>query len=666
VNNKGRTEVAAKRSGLLRELGVLTGSTYRATRGFMPLVKLLAAEPDITREELTYAVDKAFAGLYRHPLLRQTERLTSYLRGKHLIPNEQSTEELIRFIVEQVTARSPVPVPDALVQEFWQFFNELFSSPDLKGLGELTLDMVRLVVRTYEPQLVEIINLLKAGRRFNQWQLQEVLRRAAMIRNDATIVRRQIRAIRYIKPFFQADPRDFKAQAQIVAAMVREFGPFFIKMAQAAAANSDFLPEEIARELAVFHEDVPPMTEEEVNAAFLECYGKPAHKLFMEFDPARPVKSGSIGSVYFAKKPFMEDGKEVLKPVVIKVGRHNIDREFVIGKLVLGLAIMSSQYWAPHTKLAPFLRAMQEQVDEFVIGFVEELDFDKEAMNHARFYERSLQSSMWRVPAIYHHTRRIIEMEYLADATSLTRALRRMPRSDRRRFQREVSERLLYTILYHIVVHGEMHGDLHPGNIMIGSDGALHLIDWGNVVPLEGKWDAVWDYLAGAIIGDTEVLADALVRVSTQPESNADRRAEIKAMLDETLAKKGVTPLTRSNFIFELRREGVDGMYRRGQAILHLMSNTQHAGVVLKSDYLHLSRALFAAAGSFGSLYENESKKRLALDVARGLMRLPLTFTRDRLNEEITGWRARVARVLPLPKIVKQRLLAPRVALTSA
>ena len=38
-----------------------------------------------------------------------------------------------------------VPVPDALVQEFWQFFNELFSSPELKGLGELTLDMVRLV-----------------------------------------------------------------------------------------------------------------------------------------------------------------------------------------------------------------------------------------------------------------------------------------------------------------------------------------------------------------------------------------------------------------------------------------------------------------------------------------------------------------------------------------
>lgn len=642
--------------GLLRELGSLTVSTYRVSQGFVPLLKLLASEPDVTRDDLGVAVDQAFAALYRHPLLRQTERLTAYLRGRHLIPNEQSTEDLIRFVVEQMVARSPVQVPDALVQEFWQFFNELFSSPELKGLGELTLDMVRLVIRTYEPLLVEVINILKAGRRFNQWQLNEILRRAATVRQDALIVRRQIRALRYIKPFFQVDPKDFKTQAQIVAQMVREFGPFFVKMAQVAAANADFLPEEIARELAVFHEDVPPMTEEEVNQAFVECYGKLPHKLYLDFDAARPVKSGSIGSVYFAKKPFVEGGREILRPVVIKVGRQNIDREFAIGKLVLGLAIMSSQYWAPHSKLAPFLRAMQEQVDEFVAGFVEELDFDQEAANHLRFHERSLKSTMWRVPELYGHSRRIIEMEYLSDAASLTRALRRMPVSERRRFQRQVSERLLYTLLHHVFVHHEMHGDLHPGNVMVGSDGTLHLIDWGNVVALDGKWSAVWNYLAAAVTADTEMLADALIRVSTQPDVGAARRAEIKVALDETLSKKGVTPLTRRNFVFELRRGGLEGLHLRGQTVLHLMSNTQQTGLVLKRDYLHLSRALFAAAGSFGSLYENESKRQLALDLARCLLRLPITLTQDRLHEEIDGLRSVVARRLPLPRVLRSRL----------
>jgi ubiquinone biosynthesis protein len=642
--------------GILREIGSLTVSTYKLSRSVVPLLKLLANENDITRDELAAVIDHIFVGLYKHPILHQTGRVTAYLRKRKLIPNEQSTEELIRYLVEQVVARSPMPVPDALVQEFWQFFNELFSSPELKGLGELTLDMARLVLKTYESLLVEIVNILKAGRRFNQWQLNELLRRAAMVRHDAVIVQRQIKAIRYIKPFFQADPKDFKTQAQIVAQMVREFGPFFIKMAQVAAANSDFLPEEISRELAVFHEDVPAMTEDEVNAAFMECYGKLPHKLFMEFDAARPVKSGSIGSVYFAKKPFIEDGREVLRPVVIKVGRQNIDREFAIGKLVLGLAIMSSQYWAPHSKLAPFLRAMQEQVDEFVAGFMEELDFEQEAKNHLRFYQRSLKSGSYRVPVLYASTRRILEMEYLSDAESLTRALRKMPRSQRRKFQFQVADRLLYTVLYHVLVHREMHGDLHPGNVMIGSDGALHLIDWGNVVSLDGKWAAVWDYLAGAVLADTTLLTDALIRVSTAPEENAKRRAEIKTALDETLAKKDVRPLTRRNFIRELRRGGTEGLHRRGQSVLHLMSNTQQVGLVLRRDYLHLSRALFAAAGSFGSLYEETPKKYLLRDLALSLARMPVTATQARVQHEIGTWRGRIARLLPLPQAMRERL----------
>lgn len=651
-----------KPRGLLRELGSLTVSTYKVSKGFVPLLRLLAHENDITRDEMSLAIDQVYKSLYRHPLMRQTERVTSFLRKRRLIPNEQSTEDLIRYLVEQVVARSPMPVPDALIEEFWQFFNELFSTPEMKGLGELTLDMSRLVLKTYEPLLVEIVNILKAGRRFNQWQLNELLRRAAMVRHDAVIVKRQIKALRYIKPFFQADPKDFSAQAKIIAQMVREFGPFFIKMAQAAASNSDFLPDEIAKELAVFHEDVPPMTEDEVNSAFMECYGKLPHKLFLDFDASRPVKSGSIGSVYFAKKPFIEDGKEVLRPVVIKVGRQDIDREFAIGKLVLGLAIMSSQYWAPHSKLAPFLRAMQEQVDEFVAGFMEELDFEAEAKNHLRFYQRSIASGMYRVPTLYSSSRRILEMEYLSDADSLTRALKKMPSSQRRAFQFQVAERLLFTVLHHIFVYREIHGDLHPGNVMIGSDGALHLIDWGNVVSLDGKWGAVWDYLAGAVLADTDLLTDALIRVSTQPEANRARRAEIKAYLDETLKKKNVRTLTRRNFVFELRRGGMAALHRRGQAVLHLMSNTQQIGVVLQRDYLHLSRALFAATGSFGSLYEDTPKKYLARDVVLTLARMPLTLTQSQVQRTVAGWRLRLSR-LPMPETLRKRLQPPQAAL---
>lgn len=629
--------------------------TYQVSRSFVPLAKLLGHEREITREELARAVDTVFAGLYAHPITRSAERITHYLRRRKLIPNEQSTEELIRFVIDQLAQRSPVVIPDVLVREFWKFFDELFGSDEIKGLGELTLDIVRLVLRTYEPLLVEVVNLLKAGRRFNQFQLQELRRRAQMVRDDVAILRRQVKAIRYVRPFFLADPKDFRKQAQIVARMVREFGPFFVKMAQTAAANADFLPDEIARELAVFHEDVPPMSEQEVNQAFLECFGKLPAERYMGFDASKRVRSGSIGSVYVAKKPFVEDGVEVLRQVVIKVGRHNIDREFVIGKLVIGLAILSSQYWAPHSKLAPFLRAFQEQVDEFVAGFTQELDFEAEARNQERFRRRSLTGSTWRVPALYSSSRRILEMEYLSDAKSLVHALRALPARRRRRFQREVSQRLLYTLLSQIFVYGEMHGDLHPGNIMIGSDRSLYLIDWGNTVPLDQKWTVVWKYLTGAILADPELLSEALVEISTQPDLHRSRRGEIRAALRETLKKKKVSALTRQNFILELYTGGMAGLRRRGQAVLHLMSNTQQAGIVLKRDYLHLSRALMAAVGSFSSLYEESPKRLMLWDVGEGLLRMPAHYARERVGADLTALRERAVHRLPLPESLRER-----------
>lgn len=640
-------EPAAPRGGLLRDVGALTVQTWAISKSLKPLWRLLATDEDVERTELSTALDSFFVALYKHPVTGQTERVTKYLRHRKLIPNEQSTEELIRFVVDQAVARSPVVVPDAIVQEFWQFFDEMFSSPELKGLGELSLDMIRLVVATYEPMLVEIVNLLKAGRRFNQWQSQEIRRRMLVVRGDLVIMQRQIKAIRYIKPFFQTDPKDFSGQAQIVAAMVREFGPFFIKMAQAAASNADFLPEEIAKELAVFHEDVPPMSAEEVEQAFMECYGCMPQERYMDFNADSPIKSGSIGSIYVAKKPFEVNGQEYLVPVVVKVGRHNIDREFVIGKMVLGLAIISSQYWAPHTKLAPFLRAMQDQVDEFVKGFQAELDFEEEARNQRAFFARSRRTQIWQVPALYGSSRRILEMEYLEDATSLIHVLDNRSDADARRVQRRLTSRLLHAVLTHVFFYQEVHGDLHPGNVMVDDNDDLYLIDWGNCVTMDGKWAAVWDYVVGAIVADTELLTNALINISTLPEENAARRDEIRAGLEETLQKKGVVPLTKRNFVKELGRGGLAGLHLRGQTVLHLMSNTQQLGLVVRSEYLHLSRSLFAMAGSFATLYENQSKLLLFRDLLVGLTGMPWRMARDRVDVQVTQWRNTALKWLP-------------------
>ena len=349
---------------LLRGTGSLTlkavrlpGSMARVAAAFLPLTALLAREGHITSAELGRELDRLFETLYKHPLTAQANQVTRYLRERKVLPNEETTEGLIRYVVEQTVARAPIPVPQQIVDEFWAFFHELMAEPELRGLAKLGLDIVRLLLRTYEPLLAEVINELKDIVYANQDRLEALLRRVQVVRGDLQIIRRQIKALRYVRPFFQADPRDFNAQAQIVAKMVREFGPFFIKMAQVAAATADFLPDEIARELRVFQEDVAPMSAQEARDAIVESFGRPPEELYFGFNADKPLKSGSIGSVYLVRKPMTVDGVERLVPIVVKIGRHNLDREFLMGKTSIGLMLLSSQYWAPHGKLAPFLKA---------------------------------------------------------------------------------------------------------------------------------------------------------------------------------------------------------------------------------------------------------------------------------------------------------------------
>lgn len=643
------------RRSMIREIGSFAYQSLNISPALVPMTQLLEDNEPITQHKLSLAIDKIFDYFYKHPLTQKSRKFTTYLREHNFIPNEETTENLIRYVVNQFVLRSPITVPRAVVDEFWLFFEELFSEPELKGLVELNLDITRLLLRTYEPLFVDVINLVKQSRARNQQVMNDLIERVQVIRGDLTIIRRQIKALRYIKLFFQTDPADFHTQAEIIANMVKDFGPFFIKIAQVAAANADFLPEEISKELMTFQEDVPPMTEEEVIKVFKDSVGKSPHECYFGFDANKPVKSGSIGSVYCAKKPVIEDSREVLIPVIVKIARHNLDREFLMGKTVLGIAIISSQYWAPHSKLTPFLKAMQEQVDEFTEGFQQELDFEEEARNQNKFVQRSQQSNLWRVPRVYAYSSRVLEMEYLDNVLNIQQAIKTFASAENPKFRQQVTERFLYTVLVQIFIYHECHGDLHPGNILVNPQGELYLIDWGNCIELEGKWKPVWRYIAGALLANVELLTEALIDISTAPEVNRKNRCEIEKVLSDTLYKKNITPLGK-NVVFQLHKEGMDGLYRRGQLVMHLISNTQYLGIVVKGEYLHLSRSLFALIGAYFSLYEGASGTAITLDFLRGLIRFPINLAKDHFDVKRKHLKARFVKNIPFSSLFSSRV----------
>ena len=64
-----------------------------------------------------------------------------------------------------------------------------------------------------------------------------------------------------------------------------------------------------------------------------------------------------------------------------------------------------------------------------------------------------------------------------------------------------------------------------------------------------------------------------------------------------------------------------------------------------------------ATIGCFSSLYEDSPQRLLLQDLAGGVIRMPVRYTRERVNTEVTNLRARAARVLPLPGSVRSRWL---------
>ena len=126
-------------------------------------------------------------------------------------------------------------------------------------------------------------------------------------------------------------------------------------------------------------------------------------------------------------------------------------------------------------------------------------------------------------------------------------------------------------------------------------------------------------------------MTDALIALCTDPAAALARRAEIREALARTLQKKQIRPLGRW-FAWTLALEGPEGWLQRAQMLGQLMSNTQHLGLVVRGEYLHLSRSAGAMLGTLGSLYKDMPRHRVAADVLWALNSFPARAVQDALR----------------------------------
>src|SRR5919202_1208824 len=74
-------------------------------------------------------------------------------------------------------------------------------------------------------------------------------------------------------------------------------GPIFVKFGQVLSTRRDLLPTDIADELAMLQDQVPPFPVADVIAILERVYGRPVDQVFRRFD-REPVTSASVAQVH--------------------------------------------------------------------------------------------------------------------------------------------------------------------------------------------------------------------------------------------------------------------------------------------------------------------------------------------------------------------------------
>jgi ubiquinone biosynthesis protein len=269
----------------------------------------------------------------------------------------------------------------------------------------------------------------------------------------ATHLYRPLRFVFFISPWtwFQRGS-DLSRGARLRLALI-ELGPIFVKFGQALSTRRDLLPADIADELAMLQDNVPPFPGAVARAMIERSYGEPLGTRLRDFDET-PLAAASIAQVHAAKLP---DGRDVIVKVLRPGMKATIELDI---EVLYTIAAMAERWWAPSRRLKP-----TEIVREYERTVLDELDLMREAANASQLKRNFAGSPLLYVPEIYwdHCRADVLVMERIHGVPIGDIARLRELGTDFKRLAENGVE-IFFTQVFR---HNFFHADMHPGNIFV-------------------------------------------------------------------------------------------------------------------------------------------------------------------------------------------------------
>ena len=250
-----------------------------------------------------------------------------------------------------------------------------------------------------------------------------------------------------------------------VTRAITALGPAYIKFGQILSTRPDVVGEELADQLRVLQDKLPPFETEIAKQMIAEELGASADQLFMEF--SEPVAAASIAQVHAARRA--DTGEKV----AVKVLRPGIERAFSRDIDAFHFAAGMIE------RLSPSSRRLRptEVIRHFESVVSGELDLRLEASAASQFGANTKGDAGFKVPQPVWHlsAKRVMVLDWAEGVAMGDRAALIAAGHD----VQALGERVLQLFLSHALRDGYFHADMHHGNLKVAPNGDVLAYDFG-------------------------------------------------------------------------------------------------------------------------------------------------------------------------------------------